>query len=400
MRVIGIDMHRSFAVVAMLEDGAMRSGGRVELVRHQILAFGRTLRPDDELVLEATGNTMAIVRLLRPFVGRIAVANPRQVRAIAHARVKTDEVDAATLAKLHASGFLPEVWQPDEATEGLRRVVAQRARVVAQMTRLKNRVQAVLHANLIPEYRGVLFSGRGRRWLTEQPLAEDEREAVRRHLAELDRLTVDRAAFDQRLAQQARADERVRRLMTINGVHVTVAVSLLAAIGDIARFRSAAKLASYFGLTPRIRQSGNSPAQHGRISKEGRAHARAMLVEAARAAKSTPGPLRAFFRRIAIKRGQPVAAVATARKLAVLVWHLLSQGEDYAWSRPALLAAKLRRAALDAGAPSERGKPGAASAYSFKAVRERERAWIEQAEGAYERFVANWLTAPVRKPGA
>ena len=106
MRVIGIDVHRSFAVVAMLEDGAMRSGGRIELVRHQILAFGRTLRPDDELVLEATGNTMAIVRLLRPFVGRIAVANPRQVRAIAHARVKTDKVDAATLAKLHGSGFL------------------------------------------------------------------------------------------------------------------------------------------------------------------------------------------------------------------------------------------------------------------------------------------------------
>jgi transposase len=69
-----------------------------------VTAFGRQLRPDDEVVLEATGNTAAIVRLLHPFVRRVAIANPLQVRAIAHAKIKTDKVDAAVLAKLHASG--------------------------------------------------------------------------------------------------------------------------------------------------------------------------------------------------------------------------------------------------------------------------------------------------------
>src|SRR5688500_371440 len=138
MRVIGLDVHRSFAVVALLEDGQWRNGGRVELTRDAIVAFGGRLRPDDEVVVEATGNTATIVRLLRPFVRRVVIANPLQVRAIAHAKVKTDKIDAATLAKLHASGFLPEVWMPDDSTEALRRLVAQRAQVVAQMTRAKN----------------------------------------------------------------------------------------------------------------------------------------------------------------------------------------------------------------------------------------------------------------------
>jgi transposase len=83
--------------------------------------LARKLKPDDEIVIEATGNTSAIVRVLLPFVGRVAIANPILVRAIAWAKVKTDKIDAAVLAKLHASGFLPEVWMPDER---LRRVVA------------------------------------------------------------------------------------------------------------------------------------------------------------------------------------------------------------------------------------------------------------------------------------
>ena len=90
-----------------------------------------------------------IVRLLSPFVGRVVIANPILVRAIAWAKVKTDKIDAAVLAKLHASGFLPEVWMPDEETETRRRVVAERAQLVSQVTRLKNRIQSVLHANLL-----------------------------------------------------------------------------------------------------------------------------------------------------------------------------------------------------------------------------------------------------------
>jgi len=113
--------------------------------------------------------------------------------------------------------------------------------------------------------------------------------------------------------------------MTIPGVDVAVALGLVAAMGPITRFRSSQKLVSYLGLNSRVRQS--QPAHHGRITKRGRARARGMLVEAWVAAK-TPGPLRALFLRIRGRRGEQIAAVATARKLAVLVWHLLTANQD------------------------------------------------------------------------
>jgi transposase len=128
----------------------------------------------------------------------------------------------------------------------------------------------------------------------------------------------------------------VRRLLTIPGVDATVALAIVAAVGDFGRFSSPQRLVSYLGLNPRVRQSGGQPAQHGRITKQGRAHARGMLVEAAWAAAKTPGPLRAFYERVCARRGMQVAVVATARKLATLCWQLVTTGQDYAFARPSL----------------------------------------------------------------
>ena len=248
MRVIGFDVHRSFAVAMFLDNEGLDNAGRVELTRDAVIAFGRRLRPDDEVVIEATVNTAGIVRILQPFVHRVVIANPLQVRAIAQAKIKTDKIDAAVLAKLHASGFLPEVWMPDEATETLRRLVAQRTQVIQQMTRIKNRLHSVLHANLIPPFEGELFSLTGRAWLETLPLAGDERIAVRRYLADLDQRAADLEALDQALAERALRDDRARRLMTVGGVHVPVAMGLLAAIGDITRFASPEKLVNARGM--------------------------------------------------------------------------------------------------------------------------------------------------------
>jgi transposase len=168
---------------------------------------------------------------------------------------------------------------------------------------------------------------------------------------ELDRLADDLDILDREIAQGALDDQAVKRLMTITGVNLTVAAALMAAIGDIGRFKSPGKLVSYFGLNPRVRQSGLGAAHHGRISKIGRSHARAMLVEAAWAAARAAGPLHAFFVRIRARRGHQIAAVAVARKLAVLCWHLLTKDEDYLWARPALVAKKTRAMELLAGKP-------------------------------------------------
>jgi hypothetical protein len=92
-----------------------------------------------------------------------------------------------------------------------------------------------------------------------------------------------------------------------------------------------------------------------------------------------------------------VAAVATARKLAIVIWHLLSKGESYVWARPSLHAKKLRDLELKAGYPAARGQKGAANAYNIKNRREEERRWVEQAETAYARFVAGWTPRGPKK---
>ena len=127
MRVIGLDVHRNFAQVAILEAGLVKDHGRLVMEREAVLAFAnKVLTKEDDVVLEATGNTAIIVRLLTPFVRRVVIANPLQVRAIAWAKVKTDKIDAATLARLHAAQFLPEVWMPPENVELQRRVPTSR----------------------------------------------------------------------------------------------------------------------------------------------------------------------------------------------------------------------------------------------------------------------------------
>lgn len=145
MRVVGMDIHLSFAQVAILDNGDIVQERRVELIRDRFLQFATALRKDDEVVIEATGNSTAVERLLRPYVKRVVVANSRLVKAIAWARVKSDKVDAATLAKLHAGGLLPEVWVADDTTTIRRRQIAERMGVLAQLVRTKGRIQAILH---------------------------------------------------------------------------------------------------------------------------------------------------------------------------------------------------------------------------------------------------------------
>jgi len=186
---------------------------------------------------ETTGNASAVAEVIRPHVGRVVVANPRQVRLIAEARIKTDVIDATVLARLYASGFLPEVWIPDEATLGLRRQVTRRTQIVRQRARLKTIVPSILHAHLVPPCPYAdLFGPRGRAWLLAQPLPPDESDAVARHLREHDRLTEDLRVVERELARNALADLNVKRLMTIPGIDMVVAVGLIAAIGPVERF--------------------------------------------------------------------------------------------------------------------------------------------------------------------
>ena len=398
MRIIGLDIHRIFAEAVAWEHSKLKRLGRVDMRRDLLDAFAAKLSQTDIVVIEATGNAAAAAEVIAPHVEKVVIANPKQVRAIAYAKIKTDTIDAGVLAQLYASGFLPEVWIPDDATQALRRQVTRRNQIVRQRSRLKNIIQSILHSHLIPSCpHADLCGAKGRSWLGEQIVPEDERLAIDRHMREFDRLGEDLQVIERDLARSALADDGVKRLMTIPGIDMIVALAMKAAIGDVSRFDEPQKLVSYLGLNPSVRQSGPGPAYHGRITKQGRGHARGMLVEAAWAAARAPGPLRAFFLRVRARRGQHVAAVATARKLAVIIWHLLIKGQSYAWARPSLHARKLRDMELKAGSKAVRGQKGAAHAYNIKSHRDDERRWVEQAEGAYTRFVSGWNSRGPKK---
>jgi transposase len=150
---------------------------------------------------------------------------------------KTDTIDAGVLAQLYASGFLPEVWIPDEPTQALRWQVTRRNQIVRQRSRLKNIIQSILHSHLIPSCpHADLCGASGRAWLLHQVLPEDERLAVERRLREFDRLGEDLKVIQRDLARSALADEGAKRLMTIPGVDMVVALAIVAAIGEVGRF--------------------------------------------------------------------------------------------------------------------------------------------------------------------
>lgn len=402
MRSIGMDVHRSFAQIAVVEDGRCRDDGRIGVRPEDLREWATTLNHDDEIVLEATTNSDAIATMLRPLVAKVVVSNPRKTRAIAEAKVKTDKVDARILAQLLAADFLAETWVADDRTRMRRRLVARRTHLVKQRTRLKNQVHAILSRNLVPTCPHTdLFSGVGRRWLRAQDLPADEWRSVDALLRQLDLHGEELGLVEQDIAVDAIDDLVVARLMTIPGVDVTVAVSVVAAVGDFARFSSPDKLVSYLGLNPKVRQSGDSPAVHGRITKAGRGQARGMLVEAAFSASRSPGPLRAFYKRIKDRRGFQVATVATARKLAVLCWHLVTKDQDYAFGRPSLNAHKRRKLELSAGVTSQRGPvAGASRDYHIKQLRDAEKALVEREERAYELMIAHWQPQKPKRPAA
>ena len=109
MRVVGLDIHGVFAEAVMLDEGKVLHLGRIGMTRDHLKAFARRLTHNDHVVVEATGNATAVANVTAPHAWRVVIANPHQVKMIAHAKIKTDTIDATVLVKLYASNFLPGV---------------------------------------------------------------------------------------------------------------------------------------------------------------------------------------------------------------------------------------------------------------------------------------------------
>ena len=339
----GLDVHKQFIQVCEVDaEGRRQRDFRIAGTAEAIVRFARKLGPEDQVVLEATFHSWAIWSLLVPHAGRVVVANPMQVKAIAHAQVKTDKIDAHILAQLLRIGFIPEVEMPDEETWGLRELISHRRFLGKQRVALRNRIRALVNSRLYQCPRSELFGTGGRRWLEAQEFTAPERQILTGTLRLHDAVERELIELDEELRKEASKSLGAKLLMTIPGVNVTVAMGFVSAIGDISRFENPSKLSSYFGLVPRVNQSADK-CYHGHITKSGRSHGRWLAVEAAQSLSNTHSPLTATYHRVRRKKGHNVAVTALARKLVVLTWHLLTKGEPYRYAPIALTRTKLKR---------------------------------------------------------
>ena len=334
MRFIGLDLHKKVLVVCALDErGKVLFRESVECRRETLVAFAKSkLCKTDQLAVEATTSTWAVADILRPFVAAVTVGNPLQIKAIAQAKVKTDKIDAQVLANLIRCEYLPTVWTPDESTQKLRQLTTLRCGVIADRSRLKNRVQSLLAQLLVVPPVKVLFSQAGVKWLRTVELPAEVRSAVDLYLRLYEGVDLELGKIDDQLMAMAYDDGRAKLLMTLPGVAHGVAMSLLAALGDIHRFKDGDHAASYLGLTPSLRQSA-AKRYHGHITKSGCPQTRAMLVQAVQAASDHPGPLGAFFRRLRKRKKYNVAVIATARKLVTIAYLMLKNNEPYRYAK-------------------------------------------------------------------
>ena len=366
VRYVGLDVHKRVVEACIVDQsGNVVHRERFALNRRTLQLFAtKVLQPTDHVAFEATTNCWAVADALRPHVAKLVVSNPLTTRAIAQAKVKTDKVDAHVLAQLLRCDFLPEVWQPDEATRLLRELTGRRATLVGQRTMMRNRIHSVLAMRLIEVSLKELFEAEGLEWLKSVEIDAQGRTLLDSDLRQLEFLQKEIAALDQELACRGHASAEVKLLMTLPGADVAVTEGLLAAWGDYRRFPDADHAASYLGLTPCTKQSAEH-CYHGPITKRGNSHAPWMLIQAAQHLDKHPGPLGHFFRRLMKRKCRNVAVVAGARKLAMIGWLMLKSNEPYRYAIPKSTESKLAR--LRVKATGERRKGGSPKGVKAKA---------------------------------
>ena len=303
------------------------------------------LEKTDALVVESTSHAWDFYDQVAPLVGRAVVANPRLVKLIASARVKTDKGDTLALAKLLAANLIPEVWGPPLEVREARGLLAHRRRLVKTHTMAANRLQSVLQRHNLPGPTGEPFSATNRAWWAALKLSPIETLRVRQDLATLDPLDQQIAELEveiNRLSTSTPWAEQVPYVMQLSGFSVLLTMTILTAIGDIKRFPHAKPLVGYAGLGASVHSSGETH-KTGHITKTGRRELRWALVEAAWSAVRYHPYWKAEFERLARRMPDNQAIVAIARKLLVAIWHVLTEQVADKHADEKMVATKLMR---------------------------------------------------------
>lgn len=340
---VGLDVGRTKGACCILaENGSIVKRFTFSTDRPGIHDLSRSLPKQAKIAVETSTNGYAIAQILIRQGFEVTMSNPLLTKAIAASKIKTDAVDAKTLAELLRCGYLPTVWIPDANTQELRLLVSHRALLQKIITHGKNKIQSVLYRNLLTAPGSSLFSKKGLAWLATHEFPPCERVQLDTMLALITAAQTQKETIEQELGKHVYASAEAQLLLTIPGIDYVSALSILSAIGDISRFRSPKKLASYFGLCPSLYESGQT-SYKGRITKRGNRLVRWTLVQCANIAVKIDHPLKAFYLRIRAKKGHNVAIIAAARKLLVIIWNMLTRQQGYLFERPHITSNKLAK---------------------------------------------------------
>jgi transposase len=362
LRFIGLDVHKHYLVAIGVDAQAQRVYGprRVEL--SQLERWMRTdLTPQDAVVLEMTTNTWQLHDDLLPHVHSVTVVHPPHVALITQAMVMTDKIAASQLARLHAKGLLVGIWVPPQAVRDLRVLIAHRTKMTRLATQAKNRLHAHLHRHHLLPPPGDPFTSAQRDWWLALALPAPEQAMLQSSLDTLEFANQQIHQIEVTLTALAGQEERLPWLVQLTGIQIVNALTILAAIGDIARFPCAKKLVGYAGLGTRVHDSGQT-TRTGKITKAGRRELRAAVVEAAQSAVLYHPHWKAELARLEARLGRNKAIVAIARKLLVAIWHILSQAVVDRWADPERVARKFLQVAYRLG-KAHRAGPLSAPGY-------------------------------------
>jgi transposase len=327
MLYIGLDVHKEFCQACVIdESGRALSNERFSSTNEELDRFLDGFQ-DAKFVLESTGIWEFIYEGIERRGFEAVLAHPLKVRAIAEARVKTDKVDAETLAQLLRADLIPRSWIPPKDIRDLRQLVRQRAYLVRQASRFKNRIHAEILRRGVrrPENLKTPFAQRSIRWMRSLDIP-----TVTSCLNCLESVQAQVQEINAQLLVEFERRGDAQLIATVPGIGFYGALLILAEVDDVRRFGHPEKLCAYAGLVPTVSQSA-SCVKYGSISKDGSAYLRWILTESVHVhTRYEPGSqLSRFHARIAKRRGKRVATVATSRKLLRIIYWMLVRHEPF-----------------------------------------------------------------------
>lgn len=343
-KVVGLDISLQKTAVCVLDrDGQLVWQGKVDSEPGPLIEKLKLWQDEIDLVgLEACPLSEWLhSNLVEAGFKAVCVEVRHAQRFLSTRPVKTDRNDARGLAEMMRVGHYRAVHVKSPEAQMVRTVLQARRQVVASLLQIQGSIRGLLkvYGLKVGDTHRCRFDKRVRDLLAEVPKLEV---AIGPLLRVLEQLMGERGKMDKLLSQAARKDKVCLRLMTIPGIGPITSLAFRATVDEPDRFASSKVVGSYFGITPRVYQSGEVD-RSGHISKQGDGMIRHLLYEAASALMTRcrqPSKLRAWGIAIARRRGAKRARVAVARKLAVIMHRMwVSGGEFETGVERAMLAA-------------------------------------------------------------